>query len=97
MINVEEVLKVTDQLALDPDKEAKVICATFGHSNIQHHCFGYFYCSRCNEQVGDSLGSVYNADKVVLMDHNCSLCQRNYKLSSIINRLFVENPFRERS
>ncbi len=61
------------------DKIRKIICVLIGHSWVQTQFFGYYYCARCEEQVGDALGSIYNASAVVLVGHNCDKCRQNYK------------------
>lgn len=35
-----------------------VVCGLLGHSRIITAFFGYQYCGRCNEQLGDTLGGV---------------------------------------
>lgn len=63
-----------------PDEQANaVVCALIGHSRVQDVCFGYWNCARCGAQVGDSLGSSYNASHVVAVDHHCDDCRRNVK------------------
>lgn len=56
---------------------ATVFCATFGHSRIVTHCFGYISCSRCSEQLGDTLGGSYGTEGNVIVGHKCQQCQRN--------------------
>ena len=79
-------------------KKLKVIfCAVFRHSLIQHYCFGYFNCARCGAQLGDSLGSVYpQAEKVVIVGHNCKKCRENYKKLSWVDKFLAPNPFKKR-
>jgi len=71
----------------------RLVCAVFGHSRIQTTFFGYFYCGRCGDQVGDSLGSCYKADKIVIVGHNCEKCRDNYKKLKWHEKLFVKKPF----
>ena len=78
---------------LDKDKRAAVVCALIGHSRIQTTCFGYYYCSRCEAQVGDTLASVYDAKSVVVVGHNCPTCRKNFKTCGWKDKLFAPDPF----
>ncbi len=70
------------------------ICAWFGHSKIQTHCFGYYNCARCGAEVGDTLGSVYpGASEAVVVGHNCDTCQDNYKKLTWRDKILTPNPF----
>jgi len=71
-----------------------IICSLIGHSNICTICFGYRYCGRCGDQLGDSLGSVDSGAKdCVIIGHNCQTCQVNYKKSTWKDKLYVQPPF----
>ena len=76
-------------------KDAKpVICALVGHSRIQTYCFGYFNCSRCDAQVGDSLASSYpQAKEVVVVGHDCAQCRTNEKTLTWRDRWMAAEPF----
>ena len=64
---------------LDKETQVKMVCALVGHSMIQTTFFGYYYCGRCGEQVGDQLASIYPAAKdAVVVGHNCETCRENY-------------------
>lgn len=72
-----------------------IVCVLIGHSNIQSSFMGYFYCGRCGDQVGDTLGSIYpNAKHVVIIDHKCSVCEVNYKKCTWKDKLFTPDPFK---
>ncbi|MFV0551028.1 MAG: hypothetical protein ACK5L6_03775 [Anaerorhabdus sp.] len=75
-------------------KIKKIFCVLFGHSNIVENCFGYRYCSRCGEQVGDSLGGNYYNPKEVIVGHNCDVCRENYKKMSWKDKFLCPNPFK---
>lgn len=79
---------------LDDETANNVVCALIGHSKIQSHCFGYWYCGRCNDQVGDSLGGVYNSEHVVLIGHNCAICQKNFNKLSWKDTYRAPDPFK---
>lgn len=73
----------------------RVICAIWGHSRIQTHCFGYYHCSRCDAQVGDQLGSIYDASDVVIVGHDCDQCRVNYQNCDWYDRILTPNPFKK--
>lgn len=70
-----------------------VFCALFGHSRIQTHCWGYWYCGRCGVLVGDSLAGVYRAEGVVIVGHGCDQCRDNYRRLSWRDKILAPKPF----
>lgn len=72
-----------------------VICALWGHSNIEDGCFRYFYCGRCGAQKGDTLAGAYENPDVVIIGHNCDQCQANFKRLKWRDKFLVPNPFKE--
>ena len=75
-----------------------MICSLLGHSRISTVCFGYRYCARCGDQLGDSLGSTDNGlPKAVIVNHSndCKNCRANYKTLSWKDKIFCPNPFKE--
>jgi hypothetical protein len=79
---------------LSQEERNQVVCALVGHSRIQTSFFGYYYCGRCNAQVGDSLGSIYpSAAAVVVVGHNCETCRANAKTLTWRDKLFAPDPF----
>jgi len=86
-------LKILD--LKDIEQKKSVVCSLIGHSMIQSTCFGYFYCGRCGNQVGDSLGSVYSqAPETVIIGHNCDVCRKNYKKMTWRDKFMVVDPFK---
>lgn len=75
------------------NKIKSVFCAIFGHSRIQTTFFGYYYCGRCGDQLGDTLAGVYPANTVVIKNHNCKVCFKNYKKCSWKDKFLVPYPF----
>lgn len=69
-----------------------VTCALIGHSHIITSCFGYQYCGRCREQIGDSLASVGIGDEVVI-GHKCPTCTANYEKMDWRHKVYVPDPF----
>jgi hypothetical protein len=51
------------------EQKRSIFCVKHGHSKLRDHFFGYHYCCRCGQQLGDSLGSVYSDDSAVYVHH----------------------------
>ena len=64
---------------LDNEKRKRVTCSLLGHSHITTGCFGYVYCARCGEQIGDVLGGFFYDPLEVRVGHNCPTCRANYE------------------
>lgn len=60
------------------EERKKIVCVLIGHSKIATNCFGYKYCSRCGDQIGDSLGGVFYGKDKVVVGHGCPTCRKNY-------------------
>ena len=87
-----EKLKILD--IKDKSKRNSVVCSLIGHSKISTTCFGYRYCGRCGDQVGDNLGSIdYGQKTCVIIGHNCKTCRKNYKKCTWRDKLYCPNPF----
>lgn len=77
-----------------PDEaKAATLCALVGHSRIQTHCWGYFYCARCEAQLGDSLAGCYDPKDVVLVGHNCETCRANFAACDWKDKRLAPDPF----
>lgn len=94
-ITQEQLLEKLKLLQPESDEQRNnLTCALIGHSMIQTTFFGYFYCARCEEQVGDNLGGIYNAaERVVIVGHNCDTCRANYEKLTWKDKLFCPEPF----
>ncbi len=79
--------------SITDEQRRRVVCSLLGHSKIQTGCFGYFYCARCGDQVGDSLASVYDASDVVIVGHNCPRCRANYEKLGWEDKYLCPDPF----
>lgn len=93
-----ELLKKIKLVEPENDEQRnQIVCSLIGHSKIQTTCFGYYYCGRCGDQVGDTLGSSYPGVKdVVIVDHDCPTCHDNYDKCTWKDKLFVPNPFNKK-
>ncbi len=94
-----ELLERLDLLGVTDEQQKKqLICSLIGHSKIQTYLFGYYYCARCDEQVGDRLGSIYpDATNVVLVGHKCPTCKANYKNLTWKDKIFCLDQFADES
>lgn len=72
----------------------RILCELIGHSRISTTCFGYRYCARCGDQLGDNLGSIDSGrEDCVIVGHNCKTCRKNAKTLTWKDTLFAPNPF----
>lgn len=69
-----------------------VVCEMIGHSNILIGDFGRFYCGRCDEYLGDSLGGAYRNENAVIVDHDCEYCRENAKRLTWKDTLMAPDP-----
>lgn len=76
-------------------KLKQIFCVLFGHSDIIHVYWGYLYCGRCGEQIGDSLTSSYDNSDWVVDSCLCDDCKENYKKMGWKDKFWVKNPFKE--
>lgn len=95
----EDLLEKLDLLGItDEEQKKKLTCSLIGHSKIQTTFFGYYYCARCEEQVGDSLGSIYpDVANVVIVGHKCPTCEANYKKLTWKDKIFCPDPFEDQN
>ncbi len=93
----DELLEVLKKLPIENKKHRNsIVCSLIGHSLICTACFGYRYCARCGDQLGDSLGSIdYGREKCVFVGHNCTDCRKNYKECTWKDKVFTPNPFKK--
>jgi hypothetical protein len=91
----EELIKDLELLGItDEEQKKEMTCALIGHSRIQSYFFGYYNCGRCGDQLGDSwAGSYSNAEKVVIIGHDCPVCRKNYETMTWKDKLFCPDPF----
>lgn len=76
------------------EQRAHIACSLLGHSRIQKNAFFYFYCARCGDQLGDQLGSAYDARAVVIVGHDCDTCRTNYKALTWRDKIYAPDPFK---
>lgn len=98
MVEIRNEQELLEKLAvlgvMEDDARNQVVCSLIGHSKIQEFCFGYYTCSRCGAQMGDSLGSTYyDAPNVVVVGHDCPTCRENYGKLEWHHKIFTPDPF----
>ena len=94
-INTEQELMAKLEALGDMDEETRndVVCSLLGHSSIQKTSFGYYYCARCDEQIGDTIGGIYDSSDVVVVGHDCPVCRTNYEKLDWRHKIFAPDPF----
>ena len=97
--NKTELLKILKTLPIkDKDHRNSIVCSLIGHSSICTWCFGYRYCGRCSDQLGDSLGSIdLGVGSSVIVGHKCKECRANFKHCTWKDKLYVADPFKKRN
>lgn len=87
------IKKINALGSITEEQKKSIACSLIGHSNVQTTFFGYHYCGRCGDQVGDSLASIYINHKQVVRGHNCPECRENAKLLTWKDTFLIEgNP-----
>lgn len=63
---------------LTQEQKARIYCIKHGHADYAFQFWGYVYCGRCGEQIGDKLGGVFmGAEKTAMIhckDNPCKVC-----------------------
>jgi len=68
-----------------------ILCVLVGHSRICTSWFGYRYCGRCGDLLGDSLASQdMGLPTAVIVEHSaCAICGENKKQLTWKDKLFA--------
>ena len=77
------------------EKLKAIWCVFFGHSKIVTTCFGYVSCTRCDTQLGDTLGAVFPMQTHVIVGHDCDKCHKNYDNLKWHDKIFCPYPLFE--
>lgn len=95
--NKTELLKILKSIPIkNKNHRNSIVCSLIGHSLISTTYFGYRYCGRCEDQIGDSLGSIdCGIKEAVIIGHNCKECRANYKKCTWKDTLYVQDPFKK--
>jgi hypothetical protein len=93
----EELMQRLEALGdITEEQRKEAVCVLLGHSMVHTFFFGYHYCARCGDQVGDSLGSVYFCPQEVVVGHmggNCPTCRENYAKLGWQDKFLCPDPF----
>jgi hypothetical protein len=73
----------------------KVLCARHGHPPVVSLCFGYVHCARCEAQIGDRLGGVFDTSNYCVVGHDCEVCRGVWKKLTPKQRELTPNPFKK--
>jgi hypothetical protein len=96
-MNIETEKELMEKLSalgeMDNETRNNVVCSLIGHSKIQTAFFGYYNCSRCGDQIGDSIGGIYNSSNLVIVGHDCPTCRANYDRLDWRDKVFAPDPF----
>ena len=89
-----EIIAKVKSLNLGKEQRNSVVCSIIGHSKIVSLCFGYVSCGRCEKQIGDRLGGIFDVTEHVIIGHNCQKCRENFKALTWKDKLYVKDPFK---
>lgn len=59
---------------LTKEQKLRIYCIKHGHADYIFKCWGYIHCGRCEEQIGDQLGGVFDTSKLMELGHKCKMC-----------------------
>lgn len=77
------------------EQKHEIVCSLIGHSKIVDLCFGYVTCARCNQQIGDTLGGIFDLKTYVIVGHKCKECVANYKSLTWKDTYLTPDPFKK--
>ena len=70
-------------------QKAKIYCIKNEHAKYATNCMGYISCGRCGDQIGDSIGGIFDGAGLALVGHKCDTCTEAFnKLSDIDQLIF---------
>jgi len=61
---------------LTQQQNAQIYCVKHGHAKYFYGFFGYAYCGRCGDQIGDSIAGIFDGKGMVLVGHDCNECTK---------------------
>lgn len=72
------------------EKKLKIYCINHGHAKYVTTFWGYVYCGRCGQQIGDQLGSIFDTRNLMVIGHKCKICNKIKKSLSKFDLKIVE-------
>ena len=82
-------------MKLTKEQELRIYCVKHGHAKYVTKCFGYVYCGRCGQQIGDQLMSIFDTRDLMVIGHKCSVCNKIRKSLSKFDLKIVERLEKE--
>lgn len=88
---------------LTQEQKARIYCVKYGHARYYTQFFGYVYCGRCGDQIGDTLGGVFHPPEPCLFlsgkdaathDYNCASCRALKKTLSPLDKKILARLIR---
>jgi len=74
--------------SLNLKQKAQIYCIKHGHADFISTFFGYVYCGRCGEQIGDQLAGIFDTTDKILVNHKCEKCKKaKRKLSALDKKI----------
>ena len=61
---------------LTKEQNRKIYCVKHGHAKYITNCFGYVYCGRCGQQIGDQLAGCFDSSNYLLISCPCKICNK---------------------
>lgn len=68
----------TQPTAETREEKALLFCHRNGHSRIVESDWGYIYCCRCGQQIGDLLGGGFRVTDEYMVGHDDRECLDNW-------------------
>lgn len=77
-------------MKITKEQKMRIYCVKHGHAKYVTMCFGYVYCGRCGEQIGDRLAGIFDTTNVMFINHKCPTCNKIKKTLSKMDLKIVE-------
>lgn len=71
------------------EQRNSIVCSLIGHSKIRTFFFGYNYCGRCKQELGDSLGGIWKQTVEYIEGHTDEECLNALKNMGWEDKLYV--------
>lgn len=76
---------------LTQKQNAEIHCIKHGHADYVWTFWGYVYCGRCGQQIGDQLAGIYDTSNMLVVGHGkCKTCNSiKKKLSELDKKILA--------
>jgi hypothetical protein len=78
---------------LSQEQKARIYCVKHGHARYVTTFWGYVYCGRCGEQIGDGLAGVFDpSDRMVIgcKRKGCKVCPRVMREANALDKEIIK-------